>query len=314
MPENPTPPGGRIFWYDGAGGARLRAAIWPNPTGVPTKGTFFIFPGKSEYVEKYFEVVSELSQRGFAVVVMDWRGQGLSHRDNRENTFGHIADFDLFFEDFDALHNEVGHACPKPYFCLAHSMGGNVALRMVAERDHPFKAIVLSAPMTGLMLKGFLSRRVKQISGLMTFIGRGKEVVPGGKLFDPLTEKFEANRVTHDLRRFNRAKAILHKNPNLVQRAATHGWMFESLKSIDQLFHSRSLESLTAPVLLFTAGKDKLVDNRSHERLAETRPTVEVVLLPQAGHEILMERDDVRSEFWRHVDRFLDGLPESNKC
>ncbi len=31
-------------------------------------------------IEKYFEVVSELRERGFAVAVLDWRGQGGSAR------------------------------------------------------------------------------------------------------------------------------------------------------------------------------------------------------------------------------------------
>lgn len=272
------------------------------------RGTFFIFPGKSEYVEKYFEVVSELSARGFAAVVVDWRGQGLSHRENGDDKFGHITNFDWFFDDFDALYRMIKEECPRPHYCLAHSMGGNIALRMAAERDIPFAALVLSAPMTGIILKGFWSRRVKQVSGLMRFIGRGKEVIPGGQLFDPLKEKFEANRVTHDLRRFNRAKAILTKNPDLVQRAATHGWMNESLKSIARLFEPRVLERLTTPVLLFTAGKDKLVDNRTHQELARLRPNVEAVFIPQSAHEILMERDDVRETFWREFDRFMDRL------
>ena len=31
-------------------------------------------------IEKYFEVVGELRRRGFAVAVLDWRGQGGSSR------------------------------------------------------------------------------------------------------------------------------------------------------------------------------------------------------------------------------------------
>ena len=43
-------------------------------------GTVCIFPGRSEFIEKYFEVVGELRRRGFAVAVLDWRGQGGSGR------------------------------------------------------------------------------------------------------------------------------------------------------------------------------------------------------------------------------------------
>ena len=44
------------------------------------KGTVCIFPGRTEFIEKYFEVVRDLRARGFAVAVLDWRGQGLSDR------------------------------------------------------------------------------------------------------------------------------------------------------------------------------------------------------------------------------------------
>ena len=44
------------------------------------KGTVCVFGGRGEFIEKYFETISELRQRGFAVAIMDWRGQGHSSR------------------------------------------------------------------------------------------------------------------------------------------------------------------------------------------------------------------------------------------
>ena len=43
-------------------------------------GTVCVFGGRGEFIEKYFETVNELRNRGFAVATMDWRGQGHSSR------------------------------------------------------------------------------------------------------------------------------------------------------------------------------------------------------------------------------------------
>ena len=56
----------------------LRFARFAPPPG--RKGTVCVFPGRAEFIEKYFEVVRDLRARGFAVATIDWRGQGLSDR------------------------------------------------------------------------------------------------------------------------------------------------------------------------------------------------------------------------------------------
>lgn len=135
---NQAPRGGRVLWFAGAGEARLRSGLWLGE-GFGSRGTVFLMPGKSEYVEKYFEVIGELLERGFAVVAIDWRGQGLSHRDIDHPLKAHIARFETFFDDFECLYEVVADQCPKPHYVLAHSMGGNIALRIAAERDLPLR-------------------------------------------------------------------------------------------------------------------------------------------------------------------------------
>ena len=59
-------------------GVSLRFARFAPPAG--RRGTVCIFPGRTEWIEKYFETVRDLRNRGFAVALLDWRGQGLSDR------------------------------------------------------------------------------------------------------------------------------------------------------------------------------------------------------------------------------------------
>mgnify|MGYP000293492586 CR=1 FL=1 len=63
IPEAPVPDHGKAEWFRGADGATLRAATF-FPDG-PARGTVVLSPGRSEPLEKYFEVVDDLLARGF---------------------------------------------------------------------------------------------------------------------------------------------------------------------------------------------------------------------------------------------------------
>jgi lysophospholipase len=77
MPDNPAPSGAIEEHIRAAEGVRLRTARWSPSSPI---GTVVLLGGRGEFIEKYFEVVSELLTRGFAVAAMDRRGQGGSDR------------------------------------------------------------------------------------------------------------------------------------------------------------------------------------------------------------------------------------------
>ena len=127
--RNPAPTGaitGLMIAEDGAG---LRYARWPATRG-PRRGTVVIAPGRGEFIEKYFEVVAELRRRGFAVAVMDWRGQGGSDRLLDHPRKGHVEDFAEYDRDLRQFMKEIVLPdCPPPYTALGHSMGGAILMR-----------------------------------------------------------------------------------------------------------------------------------------------------------------------------------------
>ncbi len=129
IPANPAPENvvsGTIKTPDGA---ELRFARWAPPAG--RKGTVCVFTGRSEQIEKYFETVRDLRDRGFAVAMIDWRGQGHSSRRLRDPRKGYVRDFSDYEVDVDTFVQQVVLPdCPPPHFALAHSMGGAVLLRV----------------------------------------------------------------------------------------------------------------------------------------------------------------------------------------
>lgn len=84
---------GRMVAFDGRG---IRYCLWPQSGW---RGTVCLFGGRNDFIEKYFETIGELQQRGFAVAIMDWRGQGGSDRLLPDPRKGHVDDFAQYESD-----------------------------------------------------------------------------------------------------------------------------------------------------------------------------------------------------------------------
>src|SRR3977135_754369 len=102
------------------GGARLRYACWNVPGTA--RGTVVVLPGRGEFIEKYAtEVVGELLSRGYAVIAMDWRGQGLPDRLLPDRSKGHIDIFSTYIDDLQLfLDKLVIPVAPRPILALCH--------------------------------------------------------------------------------------------------------------------------------------------------------------------------------------------------
>src|ERR1700760_3912961 len=148
-------------------GASLRAARFPADPSVAERGVCVLLNGQTEFIEKYFEVIDELRGRGYAVVTMDWRGQGGSSRMTGDHRKSFVGDFSEYDEDLDTLMNwmvtPLLKAGEKP-IALAHSMGAHILLRRLTRKPGDFRFCVLCAPMTAISFRGqreFLVRAVK---------------------------------------------------------------------------------------------------------------------------------------------------------
>ena len=83
------PPGGAAWWLTTSDEKRIRVGLWPTNAEEP-RGTVLLFPGRTEYIEKYGRTAQELAERGFATLAIDWRGQGLSDRMLDDPRIGHV--------------------------------------------------------------------------------------------------------------------------------------------------------------------------------------------------------------------------------
>ena len=109
-----------------------------------------ILPGRTECIEKYGRAARDLVARGYSVISIDWRGQGLADRPLADHHAGHVGDFSEYQQDLDAMLAEAERAgLPKPYFMLAHSMGGAIGLRGLVRGLLPLMLIGLISDVHG---------------------------------------------------------------------------------------------------------------------------------------------------------------------
>ena len=69
------------------------------PHGRP-RGTVLVLPGRAEFIEKYRETLADLTSAGFAVVTLDWRGQGGSDRFIPRRQPDHVTRFEAYLAEW----------------------------------------------------------------------------------------------------------------------------------------------------------------------------------------------------------------------
>jgi lysophospholipase len=306
IPEAPVPPGGGAEWFAGAGGAKLRGALF-TPKGR-ARGSVVLSTGRTEPIEKYFEVIGDLLARGFVVLAQEWRGQGLSHRELPDRLKGHAIGHQPYLDDYRAMLEAFETRLPKPWVAIGHSMGGCLTLLALAKGEAAhFTGAILSAPMLGVRTGGTPLAVARVLASLNVVLGRGRDFArpPSG---DPLNEVFEGNVLTSDPKRFARAQAILRANPDLALSAPTWGWLAFALDATSYLAKARHLAGVTIPVVICSAEHDQLVTAEGQAIVVSNLPDGRFVNVPGAEHEILMETDDKRSVFWAEFDRLADRV------
>ncbi|MEP9377503.1 alpha/beta hydrolase [Aquabacter sp. CN5-332] len=309
IPGDPVPAGAVSGYLTAEDGVRIRYARWPADQGVPARGTVALFSGRTEFIEKYYEVVRELTARGFAVAMLDWRGQGGSERLLRNARKGYVPDFRDYQRDLAVFAREVLLPdCPAPHFALAHSMAGVVLLDSVLEGRRWFDRMVLLAPMLAINL-GPSTGATRVLAGMLKgFLGRA--YVPGGTNRPVTSRPFAKNPVTSDARRYALAAAMVDAHPALAMGAPTIGWLAAAFDIMERLMQPEVIRRIRQPLLIVGAGDERIVSNRAIEHLSARLIAGGHVTIAGSKHEILMERDIYREQFWAAFDAFIPGSAE----
>ncbi len=290
------PPGGAFGSFE-RGGVHLRTASWSG-----TRGTIVLVTGRNEFIEKYFETVADLIERGFAVHMMDWRGQGLSDRPLPDRMKGHVGDFADYAADLEALVERA--AGPGPLVLMGHSMGGHVILRALAT-SAALRAKVAGAVLSAAMLEIDTGRVPPAWAGRLArfavLMGRAEAAVPA-----PKESGAGFNVLTSDPERGADQAFFVAREPRLDLGAPTFGWLDAAFRSIALLGRPGAVEAIELPLFFAVAGADKVVRPDAQRRVAARLKRAQVLDIAGARHEILKERDELRRQFWAGFDGWCD--------
>jgi lysophospholipase len=101
--------------------------------------------------------------------------------------------------------------------------------------------------------------------------------------------------------------ALITQAPELALGSPTIGWAHAAFRAMTATALPGVPESFRVPTLALSAGGDRIVDPRASERFAARIRGGGHLLIRQARHELMMERDELRDLFWAAFDAFVPG-------
>jgi lysophospholipase len=302
IPGNPIPKGLTATMLTAKDGRKLRAA---HAEVNDPKGTVVIACGRGDFIERWFETISDLTARGFAVAIFDFRAQGGSSRRYRNPYRDGVRSFREYDDDLTSVMKQmVLPDCPPPYYALGHSTGAQVVLRALQHRNW-FEKAVLSAPLLGVDPDPWPTPVARFLCRLVPWLGLGRYILPGHAKRPFTLADYPDNPLTSDRRRFTRAIATLDAVPELGLGGPTFGWLKAAFAAMDELNKAAKPGSFRAPVLIVAAGRDRIVDSEAARRFAK-RAGLSFTMIPESRHEILSETDEIRAQFLAAFDSFIE--------
>ncbi len=145
---------------------------------------------------------------------------------------------------------------------------------------------------------------------LLRFLGMGKMFVPGGGETSIATLPFKGNRLTSDPVRYARNAEAAHAIGAGAIGAPTVAWLDGAFRFMRRFADPRYAIKIRLPTLIVAAGADPVCATPATERFASRLKAGRVIVIPGARHEILMERDVIREQFWAAFDAFIPGTPD----
>lgn len=285
------PPNGEAFWLQAADGVRLRAGLWR--TG--RRGTVLMFPGRTEYIEKYGRFAADLAAQDYTTLVIDWRGQGLADHLAPDPLVGHVRRFVDFQQDVAALMAAAERlTLPKPFHLVAHSMGGCIGLRALIL-GLPVASATFSAPMWGIGVKPHMRPAAWVITSLARLAGLGTRYAPGtGPSTYVRDAPFADNSLTTDADMWAYMCRQVTTHPALALGGPSMLWVNEALIEMSRL---RRAPLPGTPTLVALGLQERVVNPAAVRAVMARWPAAQFLELPGSEHEMIMERPTIRGRF-----------------
>ena len=84
-------------------------------------------------------------------------------------------------------------------------------------------------------------------------------------------------------------------------------WLDSAFRVMAELSNPLFPAKLRQPMLIVGCGKDRLVSTPAIEEFGSRLRVGSAVIVPGAMHEVMMERDIFRQQFWAALDAYVPG-------
>jgi lysophospholipase len=293
--------------WNASDGWSIRRIDFPAYRGTSdsNRGSLLFLPGRGDHYEKYLGSLDYWANRGWNVTSIDWRGQGQSGRMLDDQYIGHIDDFSTWIADFELFYGKWVRENAAPHVIVAHSMGGHLLMRALAEKIIAPDAAVFSAPMLGLV--GIPLAITGGYAKLMEAIGKGEQAA-WKESEKPMTGiKAREKLLTHDPVRYADELAWWEIRPDVKLGPPSWHWVDRAVASIRKLDAPGVIEAIETPVFMIATSVDQLVSPAAITTYCKRLPHAELLMFgKEAAHELLREADPVRDKCLTAIDVFLD--------
>ncbi|MFP4305223.1 MAG: alpha/beta fold hydrolase [Rhodosalinus sp.] len=282
-------PDGSAVWVRADDGVRLRVGGWRADGDA---GTVLLFPGRTEFIEKYGRTAAEFLREGLSVLAIDWRGQGLSDRLIEGPLTGHVHAFADYQRDVAAM---VAAAraleFPEPFHLLGHSMGGAIGLRALMD-GLGVRSAAFTAPMWGILMAPHLRPAAWALSWGSRRTRLGYRIAPGAVIeCYAANAPFEDNTLTTCPDNFAYMQRQLIEHPELQLGGPSLIWLYEALVECRAIVRA---EPPRHPCVTWLGTRERIVDPGPIRARMARWPGGRLEQVADAEHELLMEREAIR--------------------
>ncbi len=271
-----------------------------------------VFPGRSEPLEKYAEVVYDLDHGSlsgkFKYFLMDHRGQGHSERmikKGADASFkGYVDHFENYALDVKTFIDTVvfSEHC-RDINVLAHSLGAGILVDFMQKYPEVVDRAFLSSPMLKIQTAPYKYSVARSIVLASMLVGRGKKFAIGQIPYSGQRD-FEKNTFTTSRERYEMTMDLFDTFPEARLGGVTNRWLNEVMSGT---FHIRSrYDELRIPLRVAHAGIESYSERSEMIKLCEKAPYCNRLYLESSKHEVLMDRDVNRSLVISEIEKFFN--------
>ena len=301
----PLPVGWQWETFSPEAGIELRTGR-VRSTASGSKGTILLIPGYTSMIDLYSDTVQNFFDDGYDVAGIEYRGQGLSHRDLPNPEKGHISSYGTLTSDIASYIEKLKADGAGDIRVYASSMGGHLALRMAGIDQPDVEAYFLLTPMVKIETGAFPYNVARAIATFFSVTGLGDAFAPGQSAFVPGKEKLGMTSPCMDNAKTAQVRDALYiRNEKYRVGGTTNQWVRLTMNSTDQISSTGFLEKIDKPFFVVTAGDDKWVSTPAATQMCEALKSCEIAHYPESRHCIDREKQETTHDILDKAKAFF---------